>query len=135
MKRFAPYIAKVSPETKGTNDIIVSPLVRVPALKQSFEQNYQQPILGELLLKCDSHLPISGTIKARGGIYEILKHAEELAFQHQLLTLQDYYSILDSDRFRTFFSQYSITVGSINSQITYCCFSIATKFMKKDLIK
>lgn len=94
------------------NGIIESPLVRVPFMKQSLEQDYQQPILGELLLKCDSHLPISGSIKARGGIYEILKHAEELAFQHQMLTIQDDYSILDSDKFRSFFSQYSIAVGS-----------------------
>ncbi|WP_342047691.1 D-serine ammonia-lyase [Bacillus sp. OTU530] len=112
LKRFAPYIARVFPETKKLNGIIESPLVKIPSMKQSLEQNYQQPILGELLLKCDSHLPISGSIKARGGIYEVLKHAEELALQHQLLTIQDDYSILDSDRFRTFFSQYSIAVGS-----------------------
>ncbi|OIK09438.1 D-serine ammonia-lyase [Bacillus sp. MUM 116] len=112
LKRFAPYISKVFPETKMMNGIIESPLMRIPSMKQSLEQDYQQPILGELLLKCDSHLPISGSIKARGGIYEVLKHAEELALQHQLLTIQDDYSILDSDRFRTFFSQYSIAVGS-----------------------
>lgn len=112
LKRFAPYIAYVFPETKETNGIIESPLVRIPDMKRSLEQGYQQPILGELLLKCDSHLPISGSIKARGGIYEILKHAEDLAFQHNLLTIQDDYSILDSDRFRKFFSQYSIAVGS-----------------------
>lgn len=112
LKRFAPYIARVFPETKKLNGIIESPLVKIPSMKQSLEQNYQQPILGELLLKCDSHLPISGSIKARGGIYEVLKHAEELALQHQLLTIQDDYSILDSDRFRAFFSQYSIAVGS-----------------------
>ncbi|MFS0838667.1 D-serine ammonia-lyase [Paenibacillus sp. 1P03SA] len=112
LNRFAPYIAKVFPETKPMNGIIESPLKRIPAMKQSLEQNYRQPISGELLLKCDSHLPISGSIKARGGIYEVLKHAEELAFEHQLLTIRDDYSILDSDRFRTFFSQYSIAVGS-----------------------
>lgn len=112
LKRFAPYIAKVFPETQKMNGIIESPLVGIPTMKRSLEQDYQQPILGELLLKCDSHLPISGSIKARGGIYEVLKHAEELAFQHQLLTIQDDYSILDSDRFRTFFLQYSIAVGS-----------------------
>lgn len=112
LKRFAPYIAKVFPETKGTNGIIESPLVRVPSMKRSLEQNYEQPILGELLLKCDSHLPISGSIKARGGIYEVLKHAEKLAFQHGMLTVQDDYSILDSDRFRSFFAEYSIAVGS-----------------------
>ncbi|MFB9760902.1 D-serine ammonia-lyase [Ectobacillus funiculus] len=112
LKRFAPYIARVFPETKKLNGMIESPLVKIPSMKQSLEQNYQQPILGELLLKCDSHLPISGSIKARGGIYEVLKHAEELALQHQLLTIQDDYSILDSARFRAFFSQYSIAVGS-----------------------
>ncbi|MGF9979608.1 D-serine ammonia-lyase [Viridibacillus arvi] len=112
LKRFAPYIAKVFPETKETNGIIESPLVKIPDMKRSLEQGYQQPILGELLLKCDNQLPISGSIKARGGIYEILKHAEDLAFQHKMLTLQDDYSILDSDKFRNFFSQYSIAVGS-----------------------
>jgi D-serine dehydratase len=112
LKRFAPYIAKVFPETKEMDGIIESPLVKIPSMKQNMEREYHQQILGELLLKCDSHLPISGSIKARGGIYEILKHAEELAIQHQLLTIQDDYSILDSDEFRSFFSQYSIAVGS-----------------------
>lgn len=112
LNRFAPYIAKVFPETKEMNGIIESPLVRIPSMKQYLEEEYQQSILGELLLKCDSHLPISGSIKARGGIYEILKYAEKLAFQHQLLTIQDDYSIFDSDVFRDFFSQYSIAVGS-----------------------
>jgi D-serine dehydratase len=112
LKRFAPYIAKVFPETKEMDGIIESPLVKIPSMKQNMERDYHQQILGELLLKCDSHLPISGSIKARGGIYEILKHAEELAIQHQLLTIKDDYSILDSDVFRAFFSQYSIAVGS-----------------------
>nr|WP_144787661.1 D-serine ammonia-lyase [Lysinibacillus fusiformis] len=110
--RFAPYIARVFPETEGTAGIIESPLVDVPAMKQSLQKTFQQPILGDLLLKCDSHLPISGSIKARGGIYEILKHAEDLAIQHNLLTVDDDYSILASEKFRTFFSQYSIVVGS-----------------------
>ncbi|QWU44588.1 D-serine ammonia-lyase [Bacillus sp. NP247] len=112
LKRFASYIAKVFPETKETSGIIESPLVKIPAMKQSLEKKYGQSILGELLLKCDSQLPISGSIKARGGIYEVLKHAEQLALQHGMLTEEDDYSILDSDRFRGFFAKYSIAVGS-----------------------
>ncbi|GMR65505.1 D-serine ammonia-lyase [Bacillus sp. MN7755] len=112
LKRFASYIAKVFPETKETKGIIESPLVKIPSMKQALEKNYEQPILGELLLKCDSHLPISGSIKARGGIYEVLKHAEQLALQHGMLTEEDDYSILDSDTCREFFAKYSIAVGS-----------------------
>ncbi|MGZ7147949.1 D-serine ammonia-lyase [Bacillus sp. BC08] len=112
LNRFAPYIAKVFPETKETGGIIESPLVKIPSMKRSLEKNYGQPILGELLLKCDSHLPISGSIKARGGVYEVLKHAEDLAFEHHLLHEQDDYSVLDSKKFRDFFSNYSIAVGS-----------------------
>jgi D-serine dehydratase len=112
LHRFAPYIAKVFPETKSADGIIESPLIRISSMQQKLTEDYGQPILGELLLKCDSHLPISGSIKARGGIYEILKHAEELALTHQLLTIQDDYSILASEKFKTFFSKYSIAVGS-----------------------
>lgn len=112
LNRFAPFLALVFPETKAANGIIESPLVRIPTMQQKLAQNFGQPILGELFLKCDSHLPISGSIKARGGIYEILKHAEELALTHQMLTIQDDYSKLASEKFRSFFSQYSIAVGS-----------------------
>ena len=60
----------------------------------------------------DSHLPISGSIKARGGIYEVLAHAEKLALAAGLITLTDDYSILLSPACRQFFSQHKIAVGS-----------------------
>ncbi|PUB11386.1 D-serine ammonia-lyase [Paenisporosarcina sp. OV554] len=112
LKRFAPYIAKVFPETRNLNGIIESPIVPIPAMHQQLSHTYEHPLEGTFLLKCDSHLPISGSIKARGGIYEVLKHAETLAIQYGLLSVEDDYSILDSDKFRNFFSDYSIAVGS-----------------------
>lgn len=112
LKRFAPYIAKVFPETKKLNGIIESPIVPIPAMHQQLSNMCEQPLEGTILLKCDNDLPISGSIKARGGIYEVLKHAEALALEHGLLTVKDNYSIFDSERFRNFFSQYLIAVGS-----------------------
>lgn len=71
LSRFAPYLAKAFPETAASGGIIESELVAIPAMQKRLEKEYQQPISGQLLLKKDSHLPISGSIKARGGIYEV----------------------------------------------------------------
>ena len=112
LRRFAPYIAKVFPETRKDGGLIESPVVRIPNMKRKIESLFDKEIEGELLLKCDHQLAVSGSIKARGGIYEVLKHAEELAISEGLLTINDDYSKLDTQPFRAFFSGFSIAVGS-----------------------
>ncbi|EMN3920668.1 D-serine ammonia-lyase [Citrobacter farmeri] len=112
LARFAPYLAKAFPETAATGGIIESEVVAIPAMQQRLEKQYGQKISGEILLKKDSHLPISGSIKARGGIYEVLTHAEKLAREAGMLTPEEDYSVLLSPQFKAFFSQYSIAVGS-----------------------
>ncbi|MFA1283245.1 D-serine ammonia-lyase [Citrobacter telavivensis] len=112
LARFAPYLAKAFPETAATGGIIESEVVAIPAMQQRLEKQYGQKISGEILLKKDSHLPISGSIKARGGIYEVLTHAEKLAREAGMLTPEEDYSVLLSPKFKAFFSQYSIAVGS-----------------------
>ncbi|MGI2921649.1 D-serine ammonia-lyase [Vibrio diabolicus] len=112
LARFAPYLMKAFPETEASHGIIESSVVDVPKMKVRLDQQYDTPILGRLMLKKDSHLPISGSIKARGGIYEVLTHAEKLAFEAGLLCETDDYSKLFSNEFRQFFKQYSIAVGS-----------------------
>ncbi|PMN99347.1 serine dehydratase [Vibrio sp. 10N.222.54.B6] len=112
LQRFAPYLAKAFPETQATNGIIESELVDIPSMKSALGAHYQQPIKGRLMIKKDSHLPISGSIKARGGIYEVLTHAEKLAIEAGLLCESDDYSKLLEPEFRNFFQQYSIAVGS-----------------------
>ncbi|MCX2789870.1 MULTISPECIES: D-serine ammonia-lyase [Vibrio] len=112
LKRFAPYLVKAFPETAASNGIIESNVVEIDKMKSCLETQYGTQILGRLMLKKDSHLPISGSIKARGGIYEVLTHAEKLAIEAGLLSETDDYSKLFSEEFRQFFQQYSIAVGS-----------------------
>ncbi|WP_186174645.1 D-serine ammonia-lyase [Vibrio jasicida] len=112
LKRFAPYLVKAFPETAASNGIIESNVVEIDKMKSCLETQYDTQILGRLMLKKDSHLPISGSIKARGGIYEVLTHAEKLAIEAGLLSESDDYSKLFSEEFRQFFQQYSIAVGS-----------------------
>ena len=111
LARFAPYLAKAFPETAKSGGIIESDLVEIARMKPALE-HMSGPISGRLFLKRDSHLPVSGSIKARGGIYEVLKFAEEVAMKADMLKETDDYSMLAEDRFRDLFSKCSVAVGS-----------------------
>ncbi|MDD0977144.1 D-serine ammonia-lyase [Pseudomonas fontis] len=112
LERFASFIQSAFPETRPTAGIIESPLIPLRALHAVLCAEHQVPAQGTLWLKADNLLPISGSIKARGGIYEVLKHAEDLALASGLILPGEPYSQLDSDEARAFFGQYSIAVGS-----------------------
>lgn len=110
-RRYASFFAKAFPETAKTNGILESPLREISNMKSILNSDDIE-IQGRLFLKCDNELPISGSIKARGGFFEIMKYAEALAIEAGMLTKEDDYSILLSPKFREFFSKYSIGVGS-----------------------
>ena len=112
LNRFAPYLKAVFPELEATGGIIESELREIPGMKAFLNNEWGADIKGRLFLKMDSHLPVSGSVKARGGIYEVLKHAEDLALESGKLKETDDYSILASQEFRDFFGQYTVQVGS-----------------------
>lgn len=112
LERFAAYIQLAFPETTNSNGIIESEIIEIPNMKKLIEKKQGIDIPGKFMLKSDHSLPISGSIKARGGIYEVLKHAETLAMENGLLTIGDDYSKLNDESFRNFFSNYKIAVGS-----------------------
>ncbi|NEX81007.1 D-serine ammonia-lyase [Aeromonas rivipollensis] len=112
LARFAPYMCDAFPETRVSKGILESEIAAIPAMQATLNARYGVELTGKLLLKKDSHLPISGSIKARGGIYEVLTHAERLAIKAGLLCEEDDYRKLFTDELRQFFGQYSIAVGS-----------------------
>lgn len=112
LERFASYLRSAFPETAASEGIIESPLLALAKTQAALCAEQQVPVQGALWLKADNLLPISGSIKARGGIYEVLKHAEDLALAAGILQPGASYAGLDSEQARAFFGQYSIAVGS-----------------------
>lgn len=110
--RFAPFIMKCFPETADQGGIIESVLTPIPNMQKHINEKYGSNLKGRLLLKKDSHLAIAGSVKARGGIYEVLKHTEDLALEHGILHDGDNYEKLALPEAREFFSNYTIQVGS-----------------------
>lgn len=112
LARFAPFFMKAFPETISTGGILESPLQEVTAFQAADSPTGFSVPFGRLALKLDSQLPVSGSIKARGGIYEVLQYAEALAIKEGFLKPGDNYEIFAEDRLRQFFSSYRIAVGS-----------------------
>ena len=105
LRKFAPFLEALFPDTE--KGIIES------GLKPAF--NFGKEILGidkSFYIKCDSSLPVSGSVKARGGIYEILKFAEKLALENNILKPDNDYSFFSSPEAVNLLSKYHIAVGS-----------------------
>lgn len=81
-------------------------------MREGLEKSYSCSVFGRLMLKKDSHLPIAGSIKARGGIYEVLKHAEDLALENGRLKKGESYEKFADKEMKDFFSGYTVQVGS-----------------------
>ncbi|WP_156291516.1 D-serine ammonia-lyase [Oceanobacillus salinisoli] len=111
-QRFAPFIQKEFPETRKGNGWIESPLKEIPAMKMLLESEYTSDLKGNLYLKCDQELAVAGSVKARGGFYEVLYYAENLAIDAGVVQKGENYEIFSTPRLKEFFSQFSIGVGS-----------------------
>ena len=113
LQRFASYFRMAFPETNKNNGLLESKLTKISTMKHWLEMQYEIDLPGNLYLKRDDLLPISGTIKSRGAIYEVLKYAETLALEEGLLeSTKSNYEVFASEEFRNFFSDYNLTVGT-----------------------
>ncbi len=112
LERFAPLLAEVFPETRYNKGIIESELVPVPKFSAWYSSHYGIEIGDQLFVKADHNLPVAGSVKARGGIYEVLCFAEQLAESHGLLKKSDDYRNLLKPEVKQLFDEYTVAVGS-----------------------
>lgn len=112
LNRFKPLFMSLFKETKDKAGIIESPFVAGIDFKKTLEHYKNTQIKGDVYLKLDSHLPISGSIKARGGIYEVLAHTERLLIKSKLLNYKDDYALINTPKIKDFLHNYKIAVGS-----------------------
>src|SRR5699024_2840875 len=99
------------PETRQSDGKIESPLQEIPKMKELLSSQ-GTPIEGRFFIKCDNALPIAGSIKARGGFFEVMHYAEKLAIKANKLDSNKDYSQFASAEMKEFFSQYEIGVAS-----------------------
>lgn len=106
LERFRPLIRTLFPETAPSDGLIESELREISGMAEALGHK------GTLLIKLDSDLPIAGSVKARGGIYEILKLAETIACRDGGFSQDSDYSLLSAPSYRRLFNQWEVVVGS-----------------------
>jgi len=111
-RRFAPWFVERFPDTRRTHGILESPLVGIPNLQRELGSRFGYELPGKLWLKRDDALPVSGSIKARGGIHEVLQVAERLAVQAGLMAETDDARALMTPQAQDLLSRHGISVGS-----------------------
>jgi D-serine dehydratase len=110
LEQFAPLLALLFPELSAVDGIIESELYAGDRLQRALRSRHE--CSGRWFIKADHALPVAGSIKARGGIYEVLLHAEELAIRHGVMKPEDDRRRLASPDARRLFAQHQVAVGS-----------------------
>ena len=108
LRRWAPALTELFPELAASDGLIESPLIDLP----DAQRVTGAMSTGRTLLKADHALPVAGSIKARGGIYEVLVYAETLAKQYGLFSRNADPLQLLGHAARTRFAEHTIAVGS-----------------------
>lgn len=112
-QRLAPVLARCFPELGASAGVIESPLIPVPTLAARLRASGVPLARADVLVKADHALPVSGSIKARGGIHAVLAIAERLAERAGLLVGQgDDRSALLEPAAQALFTRSTISVGS-----------------------
>lgn len=108
LRRWSNALTRLFPELADAEGIIESPLLPLEHASTVTGAH----LAGRFLIKADHALPVAGSIKARGGIFEVLTHAQALAARAGLFREGDDPLVLLRPDAQAFFAQYSVSVGS-----------------------
>ncbi|WP_321393952.1 D-serine ammonia-lyase [Emcibacter sp.] len=109
-RAMAPLLEKLFPELNVTKGEVRSKLY--PAASLLGELIDAGDDMTRLFIKADHDLPVAGSIKARGGIFEVVSHAWDLALQEGYLFEGDPVEKLAGSEIREKFASRVIAVGS-----------------------
>lgn len=108
---FAPLFEELFPATRPTGGIIESQLEKVAALASALTDEFGQPFPADLWVKRDDALAVSGSVKSRGGIHEVLEVALDTA-RDLGIDLSAGPSVFLDEAIRAKMAQRRIVVGS-----------------------
>jgi D-serine dehydratase len=108
LRRWARALTVLFPELADAGGLIESPLMAIDDL--SAVPGLPKKTRG--LIKADHALPVAGSIKARGGVYEVLVHAESVAASAGLYCAGEDPIALLSAPCQRLFSTHTVAVGS-----------------------
>lgn len=109
-KELAPLLQACFAELAESKGLIQSKLIEARALRDAL--GYQGVEYGRVFVKADGDLPVAGSIKARGGVYEVFMHARKMAEKRGILTPGGDITVLAGEQARALFGQHTIAVGS-----------------------
>ncbi|MCJ9427986.1 D-serine ammonia-lyase [Kordiimonas marina] len=108
-KQMTPALRQLFPDLDAIGGVR-SALIPVPRLQDAL---FDDPdAVGQLFVKADHDLPVAGSIKARGGIFEVFSHAWDWAVQNGYMTREDPVERLLSPEMKKVFADRVIAVGS-----------------------
>lgn len=99
--RFAPVLRRLFPQS-GWDGHVASELLEYP----------QTADLPRLLVKADHALPMTGSVKARGGVHELLCHVERIAAAEGIALDGDLHAALTGDTARERLARHCVVVAS-----------------------
>ncbi|MFP4384004.1 MAG: D-serine ammonia-lyase [Spirochaetia bacterium] len=110
IKRYMPLLKKMFPEAELSSTGLQSPLMELAHGENLYPGQPGLELQGKFFAKCDSLLPVSGSIKARGGIYAVFKTAEEIVSAAGKKTEPEYWP--EDREIQDLFKNRTISVGS-----------------------